>query len=157
MEDGLPKDTKIDLVSVGKYSVIVKTVDDKYYQMGNSKFGHLKEADGATDKLIEIDGKMAILKREKVTQMISGSHFTLFLTDDGKVFGRGDQFLKIIGIDAKKEVKQIPIAEKYTVKKMYCNQGNSKEGAVVILEVYDSENKIKKYLSAGKNRFGLLG
>ena len=88
---------------------------------------------------------------------MSGTDFTLFLSEKGKLYCRGDIFLKSIRMEGQKSVRRIPIDEKYQIKRVFTSQGAAPKYGVVILEVIDTEDKVKKYLSAGKNSFGLLG
>ena len=51
----------------------------------------------------------------------------------------------------------IPLPDQYVVKKAYCNFGN-RNMTVSMIDVVDKlDNKRRKILSAGKNRYGVLG
>lgn len=39
------------------------------------------------------------LNPEKVIELSSGTHYTLFVTESGKLYGTGNRFLKEIGLD----------------------------------------------------------
>ncbi|CDW73494.1 UNKNOWN [Stylonychia lemnae] len=153
-----PSDFQLDSYSVGKHNAIFKSKKGKFFFIGMSKHGHFDEADKKeVGKLTEMTHNNNLIIENKIIQFVCGSHFSLYVSDEGKLYGRGDQFLSILGLESKKQAQQILLHERYSVKKVHCSQGNSKILAVAIIEVYDQEDKIRKYLSAGKNQFGLLG
>lgn len=93
----------------------------------------------------------------KICQIASGSHFSLFVSDTGKLFARGKTFLDLINLPVIPTATLVPIPDQYVVKKAYCNAG-SRNQSVAFLEVIDkSDGKRRKILSAGKSRFGVLG
>ena len=100
---------------------------------------------------------MEVLKIHNVTQFASGSHFTIFVTDLGKLFVRGDAFIDGLVLAKCNQVVEVPLPENYLVKTAYASMGNARNQASAIIEVVDKSDKLKKFLSAGKSRFGLLG
>ena len=48
---------------------------------------------------------------ENIVGLTSGTHFTLFVTESGKLYGIGNRFLKEIGLDCDNKIIQIPIRD----------------------------------------------
>ena len=96
------------------------------------------------------------LTEGKIIQIATGSKFTLFVTDNGKLFCRGKTFLDQISLPVLQTATLVPIGEKIVVKKAYVSI-STKDQAVAMLDVLDkSESRSRKILSAGKNRFCVL-
>ncbi len=51
------------------------------------------------------------LNPEKVIEITSGTHYTLFVTESGKLYGTGNRFLKEIGLDNDNKIIHIPLPE----------------------------------------------
>jgi alpha-tubulin suppressor-like RCC1 family protein len=73
--------------------------DNKVYVVGYSKDGHL----GANTNY-ENFSKFNVVEEgeefnEIFTNISSGTHFTLYVTESGKLFGSGNRFMKELGLD----------------------------------------------------------
>lgn len=85
---------------------------------------------------------------EKIVDVTSGTHFTLFVTECGKLYGIGNRFLKEIGLDCDKKIIPIPLKEGIKVLKAYASMG--KKSPLAILKV-QLENGEEQFWSAGKS------
>lgn len=60
-------------------------------------------------KLEKIDDEEQIT--EPIVDVTSGTHFSLFVTDSGKLYGIGNRFLTEISLDCDSKIIQIPLKE----------------------------------------------
>lgn len=137
--------------------ILAKSIDKKWYAFGRNKLSHVFNDEKTFESFTDVSAGLETLKKHNVIQFSTGSHFSLFVTDQGKLFVRGDAFIDSLVLAKSNSVIEVPIPDNYFVRKAYCSQGHSKQGAIAIIEVIDKNDKIKKFLSAGISRFGLLG
>jgi len=79
------------------------------------------------------------------------------VSDTGAAFARGKVFLESLKLPVLPSATPLPLGEdKFTVKKAYASQAN-KNLSVAMLDVIDKSDGQRKILSAGRNRFGILG
>ena len=114
---------KIKFVTCGKFNIFVVTEDNKIYRSGFSKDGHLGiETDYQSFKVMEkIDDEEQI--KETIVDISSGTHFTLFATESGKLYGIGNRFLKELGLDCDNKIIQVPVKDEAKVLKVYGSMG----------------------------------
>ncbi|TNV74890.1 hypothetical protein FGO68_gene13970 [Halteria grandinella] len=131
--------------------------DQRFYWWGKNKHKHFQDADGTQDKFIQMSPECSPrLLDGKITSMASGAHFTLFVSDIGQVFARGKYFLDHMQLPVIPTAMLIPLDERYVAQRAYCTTG-SKSQQVAIIDVFDKKDKLRKLLSGGKSRFGILG
>jgi alpha-tubulin suppressor-like RCC1 family protein len=70
---------------------------------------------------------------DKIVDLASGTHFTLFVTESGKLYGSGNRFLKEIGLESDNKIINIPLPEGFKVLKAFASQ--SKKQPVAIIKV----------------------
>lgn len=81
----------------------------------------------------------------------------MFVSDTGAAFARGKIFLEMLKLPVIPSATPLALGEdKFTVKKAYASQAN-RNLSMAMLDVIDKSDGQLKILSAGKNRFGLLG
>ena len=154
----LPNEAVMEIFSIGRYSMIVMGTDQKFYWWGKNKYKHFQDSDVSYDRFTALANECAPkLSSGKIIQMASGSHFTLFVSDTGKLFARGKFFLDSIVLPILPTATLVPLQDNYQVKRVWATPG-PKAFSVAFVEVVDLANKKqKKILSAGKSRFGVLG
>jgi alpha-tubulin suppressor-like RCC1 family protein len=95
----LPSEVNLKLITVGKSSILVMGTDQKFYWMGKNKHQLFKLTDENQEKFVEMQPACAPrLIEGKIIQIATGSKFTLFVTDKGKLFCRGKTFLDHIAL-----------------------------------------------------------
>lgn len=103
-------------------------------------------------KLEKIDDEEQIT--ENIIDIASGTHFTLLVTESGKLFGLGNRFLKEIGLDCNQKIIPIPLKDGVKVLKAYCSMSKKQPLAFIKVKL---ENGDVAIWSAGRNEQGLLG
>lgn len=93
------------------------------YCTGLSKDGHLgpKSDYVKFSKFDKIDDEEQIT--ENIVDVTSGTHFSLFVTESGKLYGCGNRFLREIGLDGDNKIIPIPIKEGVKVLNAYASMG----------------------------------
>lgn len=144
---------KVKLVALGKFSIFVVTEDNKIYRQGNSKEGHLGPNSDYSQmtKLEKVDEEEQIT--ETIVDIVSGTHFTLFVTESGKLHAIGNRFLKEISLDCDSKIIQVPLKEGVKAVKAYASMSHGQPLALLKVSVGVEE----QLWSAGKNEQGLLG
>ena len=114
---------------MGLHSIIARGSDSKWYVFGKSRHHHFSSDDSHKSttfvEMTMIPKTAEELKKLKIVHFATGSHFSLFVTVDGKLYGMGAEFMEKIGITTK-YLTQIPLPEHYLVKKAYCSTGRAK-------------------------------
>ena len=79
--------------------------------------------------------KVEFLPTDNIIDICTGSHFTLFVTDSGKLFGSGSSFIKEIDFtpDAVNRFVRLPIKEDLLVKRVWCSK--AKDTYIAVIEV----------------------
>jgi alpha-tubulin suppressor-like RCC1 family protein len=93
--------------------------------IGLSKDGHLgpnSSYENFTKFNVVEDGEVF---NEVFVDLSSGTHFTLFVTESGKLFGSGNRFIKEIGMDTEQKIIPIPLPEGVKCLKAYASMGKS--------------------------------
>ena len=125
----LPNGATVDSWAVGLHSIIARGTDNKWYVFGKSRHHHFASDDGHKSttfvEMTMIPKTAEEIKKLRIVHFASGSHFSLFVTADGKLYGMGKEFMESIGIEAKR-LTLIPLAENYLVKKAYCSTGRGR-------------------------------
>lgn len=106
--------SKVRLVACGKTTVVAITDDNKVFVHGHSKDGHLgpnTNYDAYVKMAFGEEDEASSLPENKIVAVSSGTHYTLFVTEGGKLFGCGNRFLKEIGLDADNKIISIPLPE----------------------------------------------
>ena len=104
MVTNLPDKQKVGLVACGKFSLYVVMEDNSVWRQGFSKDGHLGVNSDYSQmtRMDKVEGEEQI--KDKIVTLASGTHFTLFVTDNGKLYGIGNRFLKEIGLDCDNKI-----------------------------------------------------
>ncbi|CDW84904.1 hect e3 ubiquitin [Stylonychia lemnae] len=145
---------KVNLVACGRSSLYVVNDQNEIFRQGYSKDGHLglNTEYSSLTAMDKIDDEQQIT--EKIVDISSASHFTLFVTEDGKLYGIGNRLMKELGLDCDQKIINIPLKEGAKVLKAYASMG--KNSPLAFLKVQLENGKIE-FWSAGKNEQGLLG
>lgn len=77
--------------------------------------------------------------KENIVDLSSGIHFTLFVTESGKLYGIGNRFLKEISLDCDSKVIQIPIKEGVKVLRVYASNGHNQPLAFIKVQLESGE------------------
>ena len=85
---------------------------------------------------------------EKIVDVTSATHFTLFVTETGKLYGIGNRFLKEIGYDCDNKIIHIPLKEGVKVLKAYASMGKKSPLAFIKVQLEDGT---EQFWSAGKS------
>ncbi len=111
-------------MTCGKYNITVVTDKNSVYRQGYSKDGHLglNTEYNAFTKLEKVEDEEQI--KENIVDLSSGEHFTLFVTESGKLYGSGNKFLKEISLDCDSKIIQIPIKDGIKVLKAFASNGH---------------------------------
>lgn len=96
--------TKPKLISLGKTNITVLGEDNKLWVYGFSKDGHLGPNTNYEAFTKFPFGDEDDENGEKIIDMSSGTHFTLYVTDLGKLFGSGNRFMKELGMDTDNKI-----------------------------------------------------
>lgn len=90
-------------MTCGKTNIIVVGEDNKIYGLGTSKDGHLGP-NSKYETFTPIPFGDEDSSSEKIVQLASGTHFTLFVTESGKLYACGNKFLKEMGKDCENKI-----------------------------------------------------
>lgn len=145
---------KVKLIAIGKYNTTVVTEDNKIYRQGYSKEGHLGVNQEYTQMTVYEKVEDEEQVKETIVDLSSGAHFTLFVTESGKLYGIGNIFLKELSLDCDSKIIPIPLKEGVKVLKAYCS--NSKQPTAILKVKIESTGE-EQLWSAGKHEQGLLG
>lgn len=130
---------KVKLVALGKFSIFVVTEDNKVYRQGNSKEGHL----GPNSDYSQMTRLERFDEEEQITEPIvdiaSGTHFTFFVTETGKLYAIGNRFLKEISLDCDNKVIQVPLKEGTKALKAYASMSHGQPLALLKVNVGGQE------------------
>ena len=105
---------KARLVACGKFNVIVVSEENKIFVQGRSKDGHLgpnTSYESFTKFKMDEDEEFEKLPENKIISVTSGTHFSLFVTEGGKLYGCGNRFMKEIGLDTEDKIIHVPLAQ----------------------------------------------
>lgn len=111
----LPNDEPVASIAAGKYYSIVKGKSGTVYSTGNAGYGCL----GLGESIKSVHSPTAInvtgtpLEGKSIVQISGGSTHVLLLTEDGIVFGHGDNSGKAPGCGCDEEVIWIPSRIKF--------------------------------------------
>jgi alpha-tubulin suppressor-like RCC1 family protein len=143
----------VKLVSAGRANIALVTNDNDILFIGKTKDSHFKKTDHLGDDLYK-QVKPDELSTENIIDICSGSHFTLIVTETGKLYGMGDNFLRELGMEPSDGIiKPIPLPEGVKAKGVWCSRSSGNYAAII-----EAEQDDKKYLmSAGVHFHGLLG
>ena len=144
-------------MTCSKYCILVVTDDNKVYCLGRSRCCHFHNDGTSFDQFTDVSALFGTLKQENIVEVKSGSHFSCFITDTGKLLIRGQYLQSLLELgDDHSNLIYVPLPDKYFVKHVYCSV-NKKRYPVCIIEVYDKNENKTKILSAGQNSYGVLG
>jgi alpha-tubulin suppressor-like RCC1 family protein len=85
-------------------SIIVIGEDNKIYGLGYSKDGHLGPNSNYEGLAKMPFGEEDDTNVDKIVDVSSGTHYTIFVTESGKLYGAGNRFLKEIGLDSDNKI-----------------------------------------------------
>lgn len=144
---------KVRQVAVAQKSLVVLLEDNTVWYRGTSQEFHFpnNESKSAYTKLTIWAEKDL---EEKIVDMASGTGFTIFVTENGKVRACGQRFLTAIG-QSSQEVAEVKLPKGYSCRKVWASRGA--EEICAFLELEDTETKVRAIFSAGKSTKGLLG
>jgi hypothetical protein len=90
---------------------------------------------------------------EPIVDVASGTHFTLFVTESGRLYGIGNRFLKEISLDCENKIVPVPLKDGVKAVRAYASMSHGQPLAIIKVKV-DGEEQL---WSAGRNEQGLLG
>ena len=144
-------ETKIIDMNWGYYNCVVLTEDHKIYIQGSWTGFHL---DGLTKNYFWYKPRPDE-ENEKVISFDVGYNYHIYVTDNGKAYGAGNDFMKGINLEnTSKNYIQIPFDEGVVPKQPMCNN-NSETYRCALMFV--ENNGRSELWSGGHNTSGLLG
>jgi alpha-tubulin suppressor-like RCC1 family protein len=94
---------------------------------------------------------------QKIVNLASGQHYTLVVTDQGKLYGWGKRFLENVNQTSADPV-ELKLPKDMLARRVWApGTVADSENAVVYLELEDLTTKKKQIYSAGKSEKGMLG
>jgi len=95
-------------------------------------------------------------KDDTIIDLASGTHFTLFVTKNGHLYGTGKSFLSIIGMENSGSFKKIELPKDHEAKRVWVSK--AKKNFLAIIEMHNKSNNETYLVSIGQvSEAGLLG
>lgn len=122
--------------------------DNIIYGMGASKDGSIGPNNNYETFTKIPFGEEDEITPEKIIQLSSGTHFTLFVTESGKLYACGNRFLKEIGKDCDNKVILLQLPQGIKCLNAYASM--SKGQPLALIKIITSSGEEQMW-SAGKN------
>lgn len=143
----------VRLVAVGQESVMVVLEDNTIWCKGESAEHHFpRDASRAAFAALQLWADKS--EEEKIVDIASGAGFTLFVTESGQLWARGQRFLEAVD-QASKDAVKLKLPAGQLCRRAWAGKAAASPCAFVELE--DAETKEKSIYSAGRSEKGLLG
>ena len=80
--------------ATSKYSIVAQGEDNKWYAVGRTRMGHFASDNNSWGEFKDVTSLFEPVKSLNIVEVSSGTHFTCFITDTGKLYIRGNFFLE---------------------------------------------------------------
>lgn len=150
-DSGMPESPIVDL-KVGNYNIAVMTEDHKIYIQGTDSGYHI---DNCNSKYTLYHKERPNEEDEKIIAWDLGYYHHIYVTDNGKCYGAGNDFMRGIDLECNsKSYVEIKFDEGVVPKRPVCNHlSDTYKPCLMFVE----NNGKSELWSAGYTNYGLLG
>lgn len=144
---------EVEQVSVSYHNMWVVLKDNTIWYKGSSS-SHCMPEDQGKPSFTQLKIWPEKEQEEKIVDIAAGYMFTFFVTDKGKLFARGEDFLTTIK-QASKDTTEVTLPGDMLARRVWCTKADYHR--VVFVELEDTATGKKAIYAAGNSEYGCLG